>query len=63
MPETLLFIHQNTPIKQIIGLDNSYDAILIARKIICSLHMKTINVRYGDGRFYDYTDADIVYIP
>lgn len=63
MPETILFIYENTNIKQIVWLDNSSEAIYIAWEMISSLWLENINLIHINWEDYDYSDADIVYIP
>jgi hypothetical protein len=61
-PDTMLFINENTDIKNIIGLDNNQEAIYIAGEMIHALGMERIRLEHIDGLEYDYSDADIVYI-
>lgn len=62
MPETILYISENTGISEIIGLDNSKEAIYISSQIISTLGFEWITLIHIDGADYDYHDADIVYI-
>lgn len=63
MPETILFIYENTEIDNIIWIDNSSEAIYIAWEMIRSLSLENINLVHINWEEYDYSDADIVYIP
>lgn len=63
MPETILFIYENTDIENIIWIDNSSEAIYIAWEMIWALWLKNISLVHIDWEKYDFKDADIVYIP
>lgn len=61
-PETILYMYENTPLKKVIWLDYSNEAIYMAWEIIRFLWFEDITLRYHDGCTYDYKEADIVYI-
>lgn len=63
MPETMLYLYENTDAVKIIWLDNNYEAVFISGELIRNLWLTTVEILYADGRTYDYKDADIVYIP
>jgi len=63
MPETLLYIYENTDIEKIVWLDIDHEAIFMAWNMIRWLKFNNINLMQMDGRDYDYSDTDIVYIP
>ncbi|MCP4524040.1 MAG: hypothetical protein GY828_07530 [Candidatus Gracilibacteria bacterium] len=62
-PETLMYFYENTPISHVVGIDNNYEAIYIAGEMIHSLGLTDIDLAYMDGQEFDYSYADIVYIP
>lgn len=63
MPETMIYIYENTKVDNIIGLDNSREAIFTATRMIKWLGIKNIKLLCIDGIDYNYQDADAVYIP
>jgi len=63
MPETILYIYENTNIKKIIWIDNNYEAIYISGEMISNLWLENINLIYAEWSEFDYSEADIVYIP
>lgn len=63
MPETMLYIYENTPIKKVIWVDYNYEAIYIAWEMVRALGLTDIQLTYADGCDFDYSDVDIVYIP
>lgn len=62
LPETILYIYENTPIKEIIGLDNNQEAIYIAGEMIRSQKLSNIHLLHYSGMNYDYSKNDIVLI-
>jgi len=63
MPETLLYIYENTNIENIIWVDYNHEAIFMAWEMVSWLNIDKITFHRGDGMYYDYSNADIVYIP
>lgn len=63
MPETMLYMYENTDIKRMIWLDYNYEAIYIAWEMINNLGLDSIELVYSDWSNYDFSDADIIYIP
>lgn len=63
LPETILFIADNTDIPDIIGIDCNQEAIAIAGDIIKALgHEDRIRLVCSYGEEYDFSDADIIHI-
>lgn len=62
LPETMLYIYENTPIKEIIGVDNHQEAIYIAGEMIRNQGLTDIHLLHENSVNYDYKDADIVLI-
>lgn len=62
LPETILYIYENTNIENIIGLDNNQEAVFMAGEMIRSQNLPRIKFLHFDGTLYDYHDADIVYV-
>lgn len=62
-PETLFYFYDNTSINKICWIDNNYEAVYIASDLISSLWYDEIDVRYADGKDFDYWDYDVVYVP
>jgi hypothetical protein len=63
LPETILYIFENTNILKIIGIDNNQEAIYLAGEMISSIK-KTPRIEFihYDGLDYNYKNSDIVYI-
>lgn len=61
-PDTILYLHENTDIPQIIGLDFNEEAIHISAQFIENLGFDRVRLNCIDGNLYDYKDADIIYI-
>jgi hypothetical protein len=62
LPTTIFYIHDNTDIPNIVGLDNNQESVYIAGEIVQSQNLKRINLVFHDGVDYDYSDTDIVLI-
>lgn len=62
LPETMLYIYENTPIKEIIGIDNNQEAIYIAGEIVRNLGASKLHLLHENSINYDYKDADIILI-
>lgn len=62
-PDTMLYLSENTDLEHIVGLDNNYEAVIYSNLLIESLGNKRMHCEHIDGREYDYSDADIVFIP
>lgn len=63
MPETLLYLYENTSIEKIIWLDIDHEAIFMAGNMISWLKLNNINLIQMDWCEYNYSQTDIVYIP
>lgn len=63
MPETMLYIYENTNIEKMIWIDNNYEAIYIAWEMVSSLWLENISLLYADWVTFDYSEADVIYIP
>jgi len=63
LPETILFLADNTDIQNIIGIDASPEAIAIAGDLIKNLgYQNRIQFISSYGEEYDYANADVVHI-
>jgi hypothetical protein len=62
LPETILYIYENTDIENIIGLDNNQEAVFMAGEMVRSQNLPRIKFLHYDGTLYDYNDADIIYV-
>lgn len=63
MPETLLYIYENTNIKNIIWVDYNHEAVFMAWEMISWLNLDKITFHQWNWTHYDYSEADIVYMP
>lgn len=63
MPETLLYMYENTNIDNIVGIDNNHEAVFIAGEMINGLNLDKISLYQADGTRFNYKNADIVYLP
>jgi len=63
LPETLIYIYENTNIKNIIWLDYNHEAIFMAWEMVSWLNLNNINFEQIDWTKYDYKDADIIILP
>lgn len=61
-PETMMYIHENTPIQHIIGLDQEQSAVAIAGDLLASLGIDKIRTEHAKGECYDYSQADMIYV-
>lgn len=62
LPDTILYIAENTPAETVIGLDYSHEAVFIARELLSSVgidHASMEAVKYSS---YSFHDIDIVFI-
>jgi len=62
LPASLFYIHENTDVQAIIGLDNNREAVDSAKELIERLEFPRIHVRQTDGRDFDYEKADVIYV-
>ena len=63
LPDTCLYVYENTDIPTLIGLDYNEEAIYISSQFIENLGFNDrIHLECMDGCKYNYADADIVYI-
>lgn len=63
MPETLLYIYENTKLEKITWIDIDHEAIFMSWEMISWLKLNNINLMQMDWADYDYSETDIVYIP
>ncbi len=63
LPETLLYIYENTNIKNIIWVDNNHEAVFMSWEMINWLNLDKITFHQWDWVDYDYKNADIIYLP
>lgn len=63
LPETILFISDNTNISKIIGIDNSNEAIAMAGDIIRAMGLcDKVELFCIDGEEFDFSGADVVFV-
>ena len=63
LPETILYLHDNTNLEEIIGLDSNQEAILMGGDMLNSIgNTSRVNLIHCDGVKYDYKDADIIFV-
>jgi len=63
MPETLLYIYENTNIDNIIWIDINHEAVFLSWEMLNWLNVDKITLHRWDWVKYDYSDADIIYMP
>lgn len=63
MPETLLYIYENTDIKNMVWIDYNHEAVFMAWEMVSWLKLDKITFHQWEWADYDYSDADIIYIP
>jgi hypothetical protein len=61
VPYTSFYIHDHADIPEIVGLDSRPEAIEVANKLIPWLGYTRIRAEVGDGRSYDFSQAQIVF--
>lgn len=62
LPETLMYISENTNFESIHGLDSNQEAIYMAGEMLSSQGIDKIKLIHYDGLEYDYADADVIYV-
>ena len=62
LPAALFFIHENTKVPTIIGLDNNRQAVDTAGKLLEHQRIRRIKLNHVDGINFNYQEADVVYI-
>lgn len=62
LPGTLLHVLDSTNVPHIVGLDTDKAAVAMANRLIERFGLTRVQVVHGDGRIYDYKNADMVYI-
>ena len=63
LPDTCLYVYQNTDIETLIGVDYNEKSINISSQLVENLGFDNrIKFEHIDGSKYDYNDTDIVYI-
>lgn len=63
LPETLLYIYENTNIKNIIWIDYNHEAIFMSWEMISWLKLDKITLHQWNWLHYDFSEADVIYIP
>lgn len=63
LPETLLYIYENTSIENIIWVDKNHEAIFMAWEMVSWLNVDKITFHQSLWEEYDFSEADIVYMP
>jgi len=63
LPETLLYLYENTKIKNIIWIDYNHEAIFMSWEMVSWLNLDKITFHQWNWMYYDYSKADIIYIP
>lgn len=62
VPFSLFYLHDFTGIPEMIGIDNAPEAIERCQQVLELYNLSRIRVQCEDGRYYNYSDADIVYV-
>jgi hypothetical protein len=62
LPFTMFNVHDKTEIPEIVGLDILPEAIEIASRLARRLGYERVKTELRDGRSYDYSNTQIVYI-
>ena len=63
LPETILFIADNTNIPEIVGIDCNQEAISMAGDVVKAMgHKDRVKLVYSYAEEYDFKDADIIHI-
>jgi len=62
MPETVLWVRDNTSIPDIIGIDNAHEAIHLCRRLVNQLCLNRVHFQHVDARDYNYKSADLVFV-
>jgi len=62
-PETLLFVHENIKVKNILWLDYNHEAIYMAWEMINWLWIDNISFKQINAIEFNYSEADVVSIP
>ena len=62
VPLNLFAVRARTDVEELVGLDILADAIETSRKLVRHLEFDRIKAIHEDGRHYDYSKADIVYV-
>lgn len=63
LPETLLYIYENYDIENIVWVDYNHEAIFMAWEMVSWLNLDKITFYQWNGTIYNYSDADIIYMP
>jgi hypothetical protein len=61
-PITLLWLRENFPMLRCVGLDIDPDCVNMATELVTALGVNNIHFETIDGRDYDYSGADFVYV-
>jgi hypothetical protein len=62
-PQTLLYLHENTPIHRLVGIDRDPERAYLAKRLIrqCGVEQR-IQLVVNDAAFFKYGSADVVII-
>jgi Methyltransferase domain len=61
-PATLLWLRDNFPTLRYVGLDIDPDCVEMATELVAALGIDNVHFESIDGRQYDYSGADFVYV-
>ena len=63
LPETVLYLYENTELEEIIGLDYNQEAVYMGGEMLNSVGSTSrVKLIHCDGLKYDYKDADIIFV-
>lgn len=63
LPETIIFLAENTEIETIIGIDNNQEAIFLAGEVLRALGLeRRVKLLCSSGETVDYSDFDAIHI-
>ena len=63
LPETVLYLYENTELDEIIGLDYNQEAVYMGGEMLNSVgNTSRVKLIHCDGLKYDYKDADIIFV-
>lgn len=63
LPETILYLSENTDVKSIVGIDYNQEAIYMAGEMIQSLGQSDkVKLMHYNGVEYDYKNADLIIV-
>ena len=63
LPETILYLYDNTELEEIIGLDYNQEAVFMGGEMLNSVgNTSRVNLIHCDGTEYIYENADIIFV-